>query len=155
LAKINGIPSVDAVQPGQQIKVVRGPFSAVVDLRRSQLTLMLDGRYAGKFPITVPPGTSVNDGQWLVDQKLAAPSSSNISPSAITPLPSAVERTIVLRGEDRATGRPVATGPTLMIASSSAAAVPTAAAPAIRISPQDAEELSDILSIGSRVTIRK
>ena len=33
LAKINGIPAADMVQPGQQLKVIHGPFSAVVELR--------------------------------------------------------------------------------------------------------------------------
>src|SRR3954447_20685323 len=31
LAKINGIQTSDQLQPGQQLKVVRGPFAAVVD----------------------------------------------------------------------------------------------------------------------------
>ena len=36
LAKINGIPAPDQLRPGQELKVVRGPFSAVVDLHRSR-----------------------------------------------------------------------------------------------------------------------
>jgi LysM repeat protein len=152
LARINGVASVDAVQPGQKLKVVRGPFSAIVDVRRSQLTLLVDGRYAGKFPVTVPPGVNVTDGKWLVDQKLAAPAAS-FTQTANSPT-SAVERTIVLRAEDGSTGKAVATGPTLTIASGSAPAGPATAA-AIRISSQDAAELSDILSIGSRVTIQR
>ena len=39
--------------PGQELKVVRGPFSAIVDLSERQLTLMLDRRYAGRFPIDI------------------------------------------------------------------------------------------------------
>ena len=45
---------------------------------------MLDGRYAGKFPITVPTGATVTEGQWLVDQKLALPSAGVIQ-SAYAP----------------------------------------------------------------------
>jgi LysM domain len=154
LAKINGVPAVDAVQPGQKLKVMRGPFSAVVDLRRNQLTLMLDGRYAGKFPITVPTGSTVTDGQWLVDQKLiTAPTS--VTQTSYAPTPAAVERAIVLRGADPTTGKPAPTGPTLTIASAVLATGPEGKSPAIRISTQDAEELSDILSVGSRVTIRR
>lgn len=153
LAKINGIPSADALQAGQTLKVVRGPFSAVVDLRRSQLTLLLGGCYAGKFPIAVPAGAALTEGQWLVDQKLAAPAT-GVSQTAYTQAPTPVERTIVLRGEDATTGQPVATGPLLTIAGG-ASSGPPASIPAIRVSPQDAEELTDILSIGSRVTIRK
>jgi hypothetical protein len=46
-------------------------------------------------------------------------------------------------------------GPTLTIASNSAAVGPGAGATAIRVAPQDAEDLSDILSIGSRVIVRR
>ncbi|MEX0586044.1 MAG: LysM peptidoglycan-binding domain-containing protein [Pirellulales bacterium] len=154
LAKINGITSVDAVQPGQSLKVLRGPFSAVVDLRRSQLTLMLDGRYAGKFPIVVPTGAVVDEGQWLVDQKLNSPSS-GVTQTAYAPAQVSVECAIVLRGEDASTGKPAAAGPTLTIAGGSSPTGPAANTPAIRVSPQDAAELSDILSIGSRVVVQR
>jgi len=152
LAKINGIAAVDQVQPGQQIKVVPGPFSAVVDLRRSQLTLMVDGRYAGKFPVTVPAGATLSEGEWVVDQKLVAPAA-NVAPIGYTVARTAVDRTIVLRGKSDAA--PTAAGPTLTIASGTTASDAVAASPAIQVSPADAEDLSDILSIGSRVTIRR
>src|SRR6185369_4591038 len=51
LGKINGIQSPNQLKPGQQLKVVRGPFSAVIDARHNELTLMVDDRYAGKFRI--------------------------------------------------------------------------------------------------------
>jgi len=41
LAKINGISPADPLQPGQKLKVVRGPFSALIDLGRRKMTLML------------------------------------------------------------------------------------------------------------------
>ena len=148
LAKINGIAAADQVRPGQELKVVRGPFSAVVDLSRSQLTLMVDGRYAGKFPVTVPTGATVSEGEWLVDQKLVAPAS-GVTQSAYTTQPPRVDHAIVLRGSAdpaAATG-----GPTLAIASGSNPTGPEAGTAAIQISAADAEELSDILSIGSRV----
>ena len=69
LAKINGIPAPDRLQPGQELKVVRGPFSAVIDLDRKQLTLMLGDRYAGTFQVTMPGGSAVNEGQWMVEGK--------------------------------------------------------------------------------------
>jgi LysM repeat protein len=153
LAKINGIAAADQVQPGQQFKVVRGPFSAVVDLGRKQLTLMVADRYAGRFPITVPSLAAVSDGQWLVDEKLAVPAASVVQ-SAYTPPPAAVERAIVLRAEATA-GQPTA-GATLTIGTGGIAvnSVPGPAA-TIRVSAQDAEELSDILSIGSRVVVQR
>jgi LysM repeat protein len=147
LGKINGIASPDQLKPGQQLKVVRGPFSAVIDVRHNELTLMVDDRYAGKFQITLPQGTTLVDGQWVVDQKLPGPA----APSAYGAPPASADRSIVLRS-----ATPAATvAPTLVIASGSAPAGAAAGPPTVRVSPQDAEEISDILSVGSRVVVRK
>ncbi len=137
LGKINGIPTADQVRPGQELKVVRGPFSAVVELSRNQLTLMVDGRYAGKFPVNVTPGQSIGDGQWVVDQKHIAPTT---------------ERAIVLRGDAASPG---AAEPTLIIASARLAVSSANNGSTIHVSAKDAEELSDILSVGSRVITRR
>jgi hypothetical protein len=66
--------------------------------------------------------------------------------------PSAVDRVLVLRNESPTTG-----GATISITSGQTApSGPTAVAPAaIRLSAQDAEEVADILSVGSTVTIRR
>jgi LysM repeat protein len=151
LAKINGIQPTDQLRPGQQLKVVRGPFAAVIDLRRSELTLTVDDRYAGKFHVTVPPGMTLTDGQWLVDQKVAG-STSTANPSAYATTPVPAERSIVLR--NAANGDSPAGSPTLIIASGSGLGL-ASNPPALRVSPQDAEEISDILSVGSRVVVRK
>jgi LysM repeat protein len=64
LAKINGIPDPEHLQPGQRLKVVQGPFGAVIHLDRCQMTLLLKDRFAGQFQIGIglqpPPmeGTS-------------------------------------------------------------------------------------------------
>lgn len=136
LAKINGVAAADQVRPGQELKVVRGPFSAVVDLSRSQLILMVDDRYAGKFPVTLTPGQTVDDGEWVVGRK-----SSEQAPG----------RALLLQGTPAAPGAPA---PMLVIASD---ALPTTAADGtvIKVAAKDAEDLSDILSIGSRVVTRR
>lgn len=152
LAKINGVPASNLVQPGQQLKVVHGPFAAVVQLDKSQLTLTLDGRYAGRFPISVEQGAALNEGQWVLEQKLVQPTtqSSNVVGASYTP--AAVEHVLVLRN-----GSPTAGGATISITSGKSAPTgPTAVAPAaIRLSPRDVEEVADILSVGSPVTIRR
>ena len=51
LAKINGLDPACPLEPGQEIKVVPGPFSAVLEVGADRLTLLLDGRYAGSFPV--------------------------------------------------------------------------------------------------------
>lgn len=68
LAKINGIPTIDGVTPGQTIKVIRGPFDARVDLTRGELTLSLDNHYAGRFPIAAD-GPAPSAGAWSVESK--------------------------------------------------------------------------------------
>jgi LysM repeat protein len=149
LAKINGVPASNLVQPGQQLKVVHGPFAAVVELDKSQLTLTLDGRYAGRFPISVEQGAALNEGQWVLEQKLVQPNSTVVGASYT---PAAVDHVLVLRN-----GSPTAGGATISITSGKSAPTgPTAVAPAaFRLSPRDVEEVADILSVGSPVTIRR
>lgn len=69
LAKINGLRGPNDLQPGQELKVVRGPFHAILDLRRYELVLMLDGRYAGRFPIGVGRDCPTLEGRYVVRGK--------------------------------------------------------------------------------------
>jgi hypothetical protein len=131
LAKINGIAAADQLRPGQELKVLRGPFTAEVDLSRNQLTLKVDDRYAGKFPISVTPGQTIYDGEWVVGKK-----SHEQAPG----------RALLLQGNATTPGAPA---PQLVIASEP---IP---GPVIKVTEKDAEELSDILSIGSRVITRR
>lgn len=73
LAKINGVRDPNDLQTGRQIKVVRGPFHAVVDLGRYELTLMLDGRYAGRFAIGIGRDCPPLEGRYLVRSKTTDP----------------------------------------------------------------------------------
>jgi len=154
LAKINGIPAADLVRPGQELKVVHGPFSAVIELGKGQLTLMLGDRYAGRFPILTESAAVQSEGEWTLEQKLVNPAAdaSGVVSASYSASAAPVDRTLVLRSDS-----PQAAGTTISITSGPTTPTgPTAVAPAaIRLSPQDAEELADILSIGSRVTIRK
>lgn len=152
LAKINGIPAANMVQPGQQLKVVHGPFSAIVELDKHQFTLMLDGRYAGRFPMSTTPGVNVSEGQWVLEQKLVQPMTQDSTVVSASYTPSAVDHVLVLRNES-----PTAAGETISITGGKSTPTgPTAVAPpAIQLSPKDAEEVADILSVGSPVTIRR
>jgi hypothetical protein len=53
LAKINGIDDPAQLVPGEHLKVIRGPFDAVVSISRRRLSLQLAGNYAGSFPVLV------------------------------------------------------------------------------------------------------
>ena len=66
LAKINGLTDPAAIRPGDPLKVVRGPFDAVVDARNYRLTLFLQGRYAGRFSIGLGRDTPSGEGDFEV-----------------------------------------------------------------------------------------
>jgi len=53
LAKINGIDDPQRLQPGEHLKLVRGPFDATVSVSRRRLTLHVGGNYAGRFSVVV------------------------------------------------------------------------------------------------------
>lgn len=59
LAKINGVDDPARLIPGEQLKVLRGPFDAVVSVSRGRLSLQVGGNYAGSFPVVA--GRQVQD----------------------------------------------------------------------------------------------
>lgn len=135
LAKINGIAQPSAIAQGQELKVLRGPFFAVVDVERQQLALMIAERYAGRFSVKTE-GQATAEGEWVITQKQM--------PSA----PGATSKQLVLETVGGQVG-----GPQLVIGPPSDSSPVTAGA--IRVAPTDQEDLFDILSIGSRVIIRR
>lgn len=145
LAKINGIASATAVQPGQSIKVVRGPFMGVVDVSDAELTLTINGRFAGKYAVQLD-GAATGEGEWTVAQKQLEPATvAPTQPTAAAP----VDRKLVLQSVDNANA-------TVVIASTMAPSVgATPPQGTIRIAAEQSEDLYDILSVGSRVVIRR
>lgn len=73
LAKINGVDDPDALSPGEELKVVPGPFDAVVDLSTWELTLFLHGRYAGRFRIGLGEDDPTPEGEYTVKSKEVNP----------------------------------------------------------------------------------
>jgi len=149
LAKINGISPADQLQPGQKLKVVRGPFSALIDLGRRKMTLMLDRRYAGQFSLEVDPANTVEEGHWAVNQKLLTPGNAG-APGAALGVQNE-ERSLMLSSPDGSANQ-------LVIIRGSSASTPTAADPAgrvLRLNPKEVGDIYDILSLGSRVVIRR
>ena len=70
LAKINGMDPKQPLPVGADLKVVRGPFEAVVDLQKRELLLLLQGtRYAGRFPIGIGPGLVEQTGVYMITDK--------------------------------------------------------------------------------------
>ncbi len=124
LAKINGIGDPNSLKPGDELKVVQGPFHAVVDLAAGELTLMLDGQYAGRFPVAIAGGVQEIAGNYVVRDK---PGFHNLQlvPQAVGA--PGVGNVVIGANDPRV---------------------------ALRLRPKDAEDVSSILSTGSNVVIR-
>lgn len=73
MAKINGIADPAHLQPGVKLKVVPGPFDAVVDMKNRFLILRLQGRFAGRFPIAVGAEHNAADREYQVKAKTPNP----------------------------------------------------------------------------------
>src|SRR5208337_4944054 len=69
LARINGIRNPQNLPPGKELKVLKGPFSAQINTDRSEMTLMLADRYAGRFSVVLNNDLSHATGIWKVREK--------------------------------------------------------------------------------------
>jgi hypothetical protein len=146
LGKINGIPEGTPVQPGYELKVVPGPFSALIDLSERKMTLMLERRYAGQFALEIDPTSNVEEGEWKVDSKPLMPAG-----GGVYGLADAEDRSLLLANVANPTAQTaIVRGP--------GTADPATQAPAnrvLRMKANDVGDVYDILSVGSRVTIRR
>jgi LysM repeat protein len=73
LAKINGVQDPERLAPGSKLKVLRGPFDAIVFLDRFELILQVNGLYAGRFPIGIGRDPPRLEGTYLVKEKATRP----------------------------------------------------------------------------------
>jgi lipoprotein-anchoring transpeptidase ErfK/SrfK len=147
LAKINGIDDPQSLRPGERLKVVRGPFSALVQLESRQLALLMpDGSYAGRFSIGVGADQPPREGEFSVTDKQVNPvyQGRGRAVGADDPANPLGERWIGLDSgmAIHGTDRPENVGRTDLPGS-------------ISLSPRDAEDVFDILTVGSRVTVRR
>lgn len=144
LAKINGLSRPEELLAGSTLKVVRGPFEAVIHLQRRELVLMLQGRYAGRFRIGLGTDARQCEGVYQVREKTVAPryfSDGGVYEPG-DPRNPLGPKWIGLEGR---LGIHAASDPGMF---------DNPQAPgAIFVSPKDIEDLFDILTIGSKVTI--
>lgn len=145
LRKINGIADPLYLPTGVQLKVVKGPFDVLVDKSRRRLTLFLDGMYAGSFPVGFGRDQIIADGAYAVRTKTLNPpyQAADLALSADDPRNPLGERWI-----DLGSGLGIhGTNDPATFLSDEGRGV-------IRLSPHDAEDVFDIVTIGSRVIIR-
>jgi LysM repeat protein len=69
LANINGISDPAQLEEGTSLKVVRGPFSAAINLERHELMLSVGRRYAGRFAIGMGNDPAPMTGDYIVREK--------------------------------------------------------------------------------------
>jgi len=72
LANINRIDDPVTVLPGTDLKVLRGPFRADVDLSEAELTLFLGDFYAGRFPVAIGDDPAPQPGSYTIQDKQRA-----------------------------------------------------------------------------------
>jgi LysM repeat protein len=129
LAKINGIGNSRTLTPGEALKVIRGPFNAQLNCQQDYLALFVDGLYAGRFPVQGGKTLTKPDGPYAV-AKFAADNPTNQS-----------RRPYISLGGDLYLFVPDNSTPP--------------AAGSLGISQRDMEDVFDMLSERSKVTIRR
>ena len=70
LININGIQRPDAMTSGTELKVVPGPFRGEIDTQKGEITLFVQRMYAGRFRITVGNDPTPRPGDYSVKEKM-------------------------------------------------------------------------------------
>ncbi len=76
LAKLNQIEP-KRIQPDQQLKVIKGPFSALVDLGEYTVSIHAHGYFVCQYPVGVGKDNSTPIGKFAVLNKVANPQYTN------------------------------------------------------------------------------
>lgn len=154
LARINGVTEPTAISAGQELKVVRGPFSATVSTDRKELVLTVGVLYAGRFPIEIGEDRKSIEGTWEVNQKQVKPTyyGDGVVIEAGDPNNPLGEYLVGLVNlQAGGASRPFG----IHGSPPEGATAGKDTRGFIRLSAHDAEDIHGILSVGSRVTIRR
>jgi len=147
LGKINGVTDPSQLVHGEHLKVLRGPFDAVISVSRRRMSLQVGGNYAGSFPVVL--GRQIYDriGQSVAVIDIRRPGAVQEPmgiASQVAYAPAAGPTSIIL-GEGLAIEG--VEDPSLVNDSASASSV--------IVSLRDLEDIADILGPGSQVLVRK
>ena len=147
LAKINGIDDPAKLVPGEQLKVLRGPFDAVVSVARGRLSLQVGGNYAGSFPVVV--GRQVQDrigaSLAVVDVRRGGPGGGAAGPTAQVAYLAATGGKSIVLGD----------GLSIEAVDDPAQIADRAPSTSLVVAAGDLDEIIDILGPGSHVLVRK
>lgn len=73
LANVNGLRDKNLIRAGQTIKVIDGPFHAVVRKSTYTMDVFLQGTFVKQFPVGLGAEGSTPSGTWKVGTKLVNP----------------------------------------------------------------------------------
>ena len=73
LADINNIQNKNLIRSGQTLKIVRGPFHAVVTKKAFRLDVYLGTTFVHQYPVGLGLDGSTPEGKWRVRTKLVDP----------------------------------------------------------------------------------
>jgi LysM repeat protein len=135
LAKINGVDDPARLVPGEHLKVIRGPFDAVVSISRRRLSLQLAGNYAGSFPVLVGRQFLGRVGGSLPVTEVARAGAAGTA---------SLRRSVVL-----------AEGLVIEAVDDVATVSDNVPPSSLIVSVRDLDELLDILGPGSRILVRQ
>lgn len=152
LAKLNGMPVTATLAPGEKLKVLTGPFEAEVDAARKELTMYLGRCYAGRFPVELGPNLPPATGEYEIVER--TPGHAYLDKRTAQQLAAGAPENpfgniwLGLRGDLVTAAHEVGIhsrgqGSGVLDMSS------------IVVSQQDAEDVYAILSVGSRVRVRR
>lgn len=148
LGKINGVDDPASLLPGEALKMIRGPFDAVVSVSRRRLSLQLGGNYAGSFPVVI--------GRRVQERVGASLAVAEIRREAIAQ-PTAVAAQVAYLQQTESAGPSIMLSDGLRIEAADDPLAVSDEAPEARliVSARDLAELIDILGPGSSVLIRQ
>lgn len=147
LAKINGVEDPARLVPGESLKLVRGPFDAVVSVSRRRLSLQVGGNYAGSFPVVV--------GRQIRERVGSAVPVVSVQ-QADAPAEQAGPVTQVAWGQPGSKSIGLADGLSIAgVADPSTVSDDTVPGTSLIVADRDLAEIADILGQGSRVLVRQ
>jgi lipoprotein-anchoring transpeptidase ErfK/SrfK len=155
LAKINGLDPTRTIElrPGDELKIVPGPFSAIVDLTGQRLILELDGRYAGSFPLA-----QIGAAAGEKTPAVGGPMELSVTQKTVTPIYNGPRGEVESDDPANPLGQHLlGLGSELALHGTNPKASPDTPQPSggIRMNAADIAEVYDILTVGSRVTLRR
>ena len=147
LAKINGVEDPARLVPGESLKLVRGPFDAVVSVSRRRLSLQVGGNYAGSFPVVV--GRQIRERVGSAVPVVSAQQGD-------APAEQAGPVTQVAWGQPGSKSIGLADGLSIAgVADPATVSDDTVPGTSLIVADRDLAELADILGQGSRVLVRQ